>query len=177
MKIANQVATVVYDGLRDTLTERIVQTALKAVGKTAVALMQERIMAKRVDINGNKFAPLTSAYKKRKAKLVQKSIKGSTEFRATNVNDNLRLTGQLLKSFRADIVSSKIGKGTVRLQLRLSVSANQARKAEGLLRKRQFFGLSKGGANVRYEQQQLKKVFLREVQQALNTKASITVKT
>lgn len=130
-----------------------VNEGAKAMGAEAIAIMQVRILDS-IDAEGAKFAPLTVRYEKWKRRFIRGQIKfGSRggkvptffKWKATGLPNFMRLTGALFDDMKVEVPApTKFVGNKLTIPFRIFIAPRSAKKAEGLMKRRKFFGIAKG---------------------------------
>jgi len=128
----------------------LVNKGVIAMAKKTISIIQLRT-AKGLDINGKPFAKHVPVWEKRKRALLTgktatgrktRKIAGGLFWRATKYPDYLRLTGQLFDDMAYEVKpSTKFVSRDLSLKWRIYIKDRSAGKAEGVGKKRPFFGI------------------------------------
>jgi len=124
-----------------------------AMGAEAIAIMQVRIL-NGLDYNGAQFTPLTKRYQTWKKRFIRGAVKfGSRggrvptfyKWKATGLPNFMRLTGALFDDMKVEVPApTKFVGNNLKIPFRIYIDKRSAKKAEGLMKKRKFFGIAKG---------------------------------
>lgn len=127
---------------------------VKAMGVKSIEIIRKRA-AKGIDVDGFAFDKYSKNYPKQKQRAIAKG-KNSGEYAATKVLDWMRSSGQLFRDF-----TYKVGKtrqprdGEFRMDFTIDIKQGSRKKAEGLMKKRKFWGIATKGNQRFLEQSQL----------------------
>lgn len=128
--------------------EQATRKGVEAMGATAVELIKVRTN-NGIDIDGKPFDKYTPKYAKYKAKYVSGKVKkkaGSSKWAARSVNDFMRLSGDLFDDIDYNVTKfSQPRVGTFSMKFQIYIKPRSRPKAEGLMKKRKFFGIALSG--------------------------------
>ena len=135
---------------------------VKAMGIEAINIIRQR-NAKGIDVEGFKFDKYSKKYPAQKAKIISgkyktKSAKG--EFAATSVGQWMRLSGQLFRDMKYKVGRTRQPRdGMFVYDFSIYIDKASQGKAEGLMKKRKFWGIATEGNQRFLEQSKLIKAF------------------
>lgn len=132
-----------------------VNKGLDAMGKEAVQIMRNRTLAG-LDVNGKPFDKYTAKYETWKTRYIRGKIKWGIRggkpkpvglaYRAKRMPDFMRLSGELFDDMTYSITKqTRFVGNSIAMKFRLFIKSRSAGKAEGLMKKREFFGIAMSG--------------------------------
>ena len=148
--ISQRIQAKIRNDLNKKFSSGELNRAAKAFAEGVIQMNIDRI-EKGLNVNRKPFADLTARYQKQKLRHI-KFGKKKSKFAAKQLPDFMKLSGELLDSFRYDSIQVVSDTKSIRLSMRIYIDSSQTAKVKGLMSdkarggkakaRRLFFGIS-----------------------------------
>lgn len=174
-ELANTITLTIKKKLLERFPKSDLTRAAEKAREEIIRLMTVRILDGE-DIYGKQFAPYTKQYKRlkqraisgdfKKNKSLRKIMANKTAYKANKVGDFMRLSGSLMSDIQSKVLSISGGgylSRTISMKLKIYVGSKNVPKAEGLMRKRKWFGIARSGNRQQLESKRITEIIVNEL--------------